>query len=140
MKAIIDGIKANLPIIAAVLAFGVAAAIVAYLLVRYFKNKSKKTENVGEEAGFPTGNEAEEATSDDNLFTDKNGADDSVAATETEENKMKDKKAETAKTTKSASKAEEKMLSRPHGQPPNPRLKNPLRKPPISRPLKKRNP
>lgn len=105
MKAIIDGIKANLPIIAAVLAFGVAAAIVAYLLVRYFKNKSKKPENVGEEAGFPTGNEA---TSDDNLFTDKNGADDSVAATETEENTMKDKKAETAKTTKSASKAEEK--------------------------------
>lgn len=108
MKAIIDGIKANLPIIAAVLAFGVAAAIVAYLLVRYFKNKSKKPENVGEEAGFPTGNEAEEATSDDNLFTDKNGADDSVAATETEENTMKDKKAETTKTTKPASKAEEK--------------------------------
>lgn len=105
MKAIIDGIKANLPIIAAVLAFGVAAAIVAYLLVRYFKNKSKKPENVGEEAEFPTGNEA---TSDDNLFTDKNGADDSVAATETEENTMKDKKAETAKTTKPASKAEEK--------------------------------
>ena len=105
MKAIIDGIKANLPIIAAVLAFGVAAAIVAYLLVRYFKNKSKKPENVGEEAGFPTGNEA---TSDDNLFTDKNGADDSVAATETEENTMKDKQAETAKTTKPASKAEEK--------------------------------
>ena len=105
MKAIIDGIKANLPIIAAVLAFGVAAAIVAYLLVRYFKNKSKKPENGGEEAGFPTGNEA---TSDDNLFTDKNGADDSVAATETEENTMKDKKAETAKTTKSAPKAEEK--------------------------------
>ena len=108
MKAIIDGIKANLPIIAAVLAFGVAAAIVAYLLVRYFKNKSKKPENVGEEAGFPTGNEAEEATSDDNLFTDKNGADDLVAATETEENTMKDKKAETAKTTKPAPKAEEK--------------------------------
>lgn len=108
MKAIIDGIKANLPIILAVLAFGVAAAIVAYLLVRYFKNKSKKPENVGEEAGFPTGNEAEEATSDDNLFTDKNGADDSVAATETEENTMKDKKAETAKTTKPAPKAEEK--------------------------------
>lgn len=108
MKAIIDGIKANLPIIAAVLAFGVAAAIVAYLLVRYFKNKSKKPENVGEEAGFPTGNEAEEATSDDNLFTDKSGADDSVAATETEENTMKDKKAETAKTTKTAPKAEEK--------------------------------
>ncbi len=105
MKAIIDGIKANLPIIVAVLAFGVAAAIVAYLLVRYFKNKSKKPENVGEEAGFPSGNEA---TSDDNLFTDKNGADDSVAATETEENTMKDKKAETAKTTKPASKAEEK--------------------------------
>ncbi len=105
MKAIIDFVKTNLPIIAAVLAFGVAAAIVAYLLVRYFKNKSKKPENVGEEAGFPTGNEA---TSDDNLFTDKNGADDSVAATETEENTMKDKKAETAKTTKSASKAEEK--------------------------------
>lgn len=105
MKAIIDGIKANLPIIAAVLAFGVAAAIVAYLLVRYFKNKSKKPENVGEEAGFPTGNEA---TSDDNLFTDKNGADDFVAATETEGNTMKDKKAETAKTTKSAPKAEEK--------------------------------
>lgn len=105
MKAIIDGIKANLPIIVAVLAFGVAAAIVAYLLVRYFKSKSKKPENVGEEAGFPTGNEA---TSDDNLFTDKNGADDSVAATETEENTMKDKKAETAKTTKPASKAEEK--------------------------------
>ena len=108
MKAIIDGIKANLTIILAVLAFGVAAAIVAYLLVRYFKNKSKKPENVGEEAGFPTGNEAEEATSDDNLFTDKNGADDSVAATETEENTMKDKKAETAKTTKPAPKAEEK--------------------------------
>lgn len=105
MKAIIDGIKANLPIIAAVLAFGVAAAIVAYLLVRYFKNKSKKPENVGEEAGFPSGNEA---TSDDNLVTDKNGADDSVAATETEENTMKDKKAETAKTTKPAPKAEEK--------------------------------
>ena len=105
MKAIIDGIKANLPIIVAVLAFGVAAAIVAYLLVRYFKNKSKKPENVGEEAGFPSGNEA---TSDDNLFTDKNGADDSVAATETEGNTMKDKKAETAKTTKSAPKAEEK--------------------------------
>lgn len=105
MKAIIDGIKANLPIILAVLAFGVAAAIVAYLLVRYFKNKSKKPENVGEEAGFPSGNEA---TSDDNLFTDKNGADDSVAATETEENTMKDKKAETAKTTKPAPKAEEK--------------------------------
>ena len=108
MKAIIDFVKTNLPIIAAVLAFGVAAAIVAYLLVRYFKNKSKKPENVGEEAGFPTGNEAEEATSDDNLFTDKNGADVSVAATETEENTMKDKKAETAKTTKPASKAEEK--------------------------------
>lgn len=108
MKAIIDGIKANLPIMAAVLAFGVAAAIVVYLLVRYFKNKSKKPENVGEEAGFPTGNEAEEATSDDNLFTDKSGADDSVAATETEENTMKDKKAETAKTTKPAPKAEEK--------------------------------
>ena len=105
MKAIIDFVKTNLPIIAAVLAFGVAAAIVAYLLVRYFKNKSKKPENVGEEAGFPTGNEA---TSDDNLFTDKNGADDFVAATETEGNTMKDKKAETAKTTKSASKAEEK--------------------------------
>ena len=105
MKAIIDGIKANLPIIAAVLEFGVAAAIVAYLLVRYFKNKSKKPENGGEEAGFPTGNEA---TSDDNLFTDKNGADDFVAATETEGNTMKDKKAETAKTTKPAPKAEEK--------------------------------
>lgn len=105
MKAIIDGIKVNLPIIAAVLAFGVAAAIVAYLLVRYFKNKSKKPENVGEEVGFPTGNEA---MSDDNLFTDKNGADDFVAATETEGNTMKDKKAETAKTTKPASKAEEK--------------------------------
>lgn len=105
MKAIIDFVKTNLPIIVAVLAFGVAAAIVAYLLVRYFKNKSKKPENVGEEAGFPSGNEA---TSDDNLFTDKNGADDSVAATETEENTMKDKKAETAKTTKSAPKAEEK--------------------------------
>lgn len=108
MKAIIDFVKTNLPIIAAVLAFGVAAVIVAYLLVRYFKNKSKKPENVGEEAGFPTGNEAEEATADDNLFTDKNGADDSVAATETEGNTMKDKKAETAKTTKSAPKAEEK--------------------------------
>lgn len=108
MKAIIDFVKTNLPIIAAVLAFGVAAAIVAYLLVRYFKNKSKKTENVGEEAGFPTGNEAEEATSDDNLFTDENGADDLVAATETEGSTMKDKKTETAKTTKSAPKAEEK--------------------------------
>lgn len=108
MKAIIDFVKTNLPIIAAVLAFGVAAAIVAYLLVRYFKNKSKKPENVGEEAGFPTGNEAKEATSDDNLFTDKNGADDLVAATETEGSTMKDKKTETAKTTKSAPKAEEK--------------------------------
>ena len=49
MKAIIDFVKTNLPIIAAVLAFGVAAAIVAYLLVRYFKNKSKKPEIVGEE-------------------------------------------------------------------------------------------
>lgn len=112
MKAIIDGIKANLPIILAVLAFGVAAAIVAYLLVRYFKNKSKKPENVGEEAGFPTGNEAEEATSDDNLFTDKNGADDLVAATETEENTMKDKKAETAKTTKPAAKTAAKSAAK----------------------------
>lgn len=108
MKAIIDFVKTNLPIIAAVLAFGVAAAIVAYLLVRYFKNKSKKPENVGEKAGFPTGNEAEEATSDDNLFTDENGADDLVAATETEGNTMKDKKAETAKQPKVAPKAEEK--------------------------------
>lgn len=106
MKAIIDFVKTNLPIIAAVLAFGVAAAIVAYLLVRYFKNKSKKPENVGEEAGFPTGNEA---TSDDNLFTDKNGADDLVAATDTqEENSMKDKKTEAAKQPKVAPKAEEK--------------------------------
>lgn len=108
MKAIIDFVKTNLPIIAAVLAFGVAAAIVAYLLVRYFKNKSKKPENVGEEAGFPTGNEAKEATSDDNLFTDKNGADDLVAATETEGNTMKDKKTEAAKQPKVAPKAEEK--------------------------------
>lgn len=109
MKAIIDFVKTNLPIIAAVLAFGVAAAIVAYLLVRYFKNKSKKPENVGEEAGFPTGNEAKEATSDDNLFTDKNEADDSVAATDTqEENSMKDKKTEAAKQPKVAPKAEEK--------------------------------
>lgn len=109
MKAIIDFVKTNLPIIAAVLAFGVAAAIVAYLLVRYFKNKSKKPENVGEEAGFPTGNEAKEATSDDNLFTDKNGADDLVAATDTqEENSMKDKKTEASKQPKVAPKAEEK--------------------------------
>lgn len=109
MKAIIDFVKTNLPIIAAVLAFGVAAAIVAYLLVRYFKNKSKKPENVGEEAGFPTGNEAKEATSDDNLFTDENGADDLVAATDTqEENSMKDKKTEAAKQPKVAPKAEEK--------------------------------
>lgn len=109
MKAIIDFVKTNLPIIAAVLAFGVAAAIVAYLLVRYFKNKSKKPENVGEEAGFPTGNEAKEATSDDNLFTDKNEADDLVAATDTqEENSMKDKKTEAAKQPKVAPKAEEK--------------------------------
>lgn len=109
MKAIINFVKTNLPIIAAVLAFGVAAAIVAYLLVRYFKNKSKKPENVGEEAGFPTGNEAKEATSDDNLFTDKNEADDSVAATDTqEENSMKDKKTEAAKQPKVAPKAEEK--------------------------------
>ena len=109
MKAIIDFVKTNLPIIAAVLAFGVAAAIVAYLLVRYFKNKSKKPENVGEEAGFPTGNEAKEATSDDNLFTDENGADDLVAATDTqEENSMKDKKTEVAKQPKVAPKAEEK--------------------------------
>lgn len=109
MKAIIDFVKTNLPIIAAVLAFGVAAAIVAYLLVRYFKNKSKKPENVGEEAGFPTGNEAKEATSDDNLFTDKNEADDSVAATDTqEENSMKDKKTAAAKQPKVAPKAEEK--------------------------------
>lgn len=109
MKEIIDFVKTNLPIIAAVLAFGVAAAIVAYLLVRYFKNKSKKPENVGEEAGFPTGNEAKEATSDDNLFTDENGADDLVAATDTqEENSMKDKKTEAAKQPKVAPKAEEK--------------------------------
>lgn len=108
MKAIIDFVKTNLPIIAAVLAFGVAAAIVAYLLVRYLKNKSKNPENVGEEAGFPTGNEAKEATSNDNLFTDKNEADDSVAATETEENSMKDKKTEAAKQPKVAPKAEEK--------------------------------
>ena len=44
MKAIIDFVKTNLPIIAAVLAFGVAAAIGAYLIVRYVKNKKKNAE------------------------------------------------------------------------------------------------
>lgn len=104
MKAIIDFVKTNLPIIAAVLAFGVAAVIGAYLIVRYVKNKKKNAEKPSvTDENFTTKPETEEITR-----ADKNGADDFVAATETEENTMKDKKAETAKTTKPAPKAEEK--------------------------------
>ena len=104
MKAIIDFVKTNLPIIAAVLAFGVAAVIGAYLIVRYVKNKKKNAEKPSvTDENFTTKPETEEITR-----ADENGADDLVAATETEENTMKDKKAETAKTTKPASKAEEK--------------------------------
>lgn len=105
MKAIIDFVKTNLPIIAAVLAFGVAAAIGAYLIVRYVKNKKKNAEKPSvTDENFTTKPETEEITR-----ADENGADDLVAATDTqEENSMKDKKTETAKTTKSAPKAEEK--------------------------------
>lgn len=105
MKAIIDFVKTNLPIIAAVLAFGVAAVIGAYLIVRYVKNKKKNAEKPSvTDENFTTKPETEEITR-----ADENGADDLVAATDTqEENSMKDKKAETAKTTKSAPKAEEK--------------------------------
>lgn len=105
MKAIIDFVKTNLPIIAAVLAFGVAAAIGAYLIVRYVKNKKKNAEKPSvTDENFTTKPETKEITR-----ADENGADDLVAATDTqEENSMKDKKTETAKTTKSAPKAEEK--------------------------------
>lgn len=105
MKAIIDFVKTNLPIIAAVLAFGVAAVIGAYLIVRYVKNKKKNAEKPSvTDENFTTKPETEEITR-----ADENGADDLVAATDTqEENSMKDKKTETAKTTKSAPKAEEK--------------------------------
>ena len=105
MKAIIDFVKTNLPIIAAVLAFGVAAAIGAYLIVRYVKNKKKNAEkpSVADE-NFTTKPETEEITR-----ADENGADDLVAATDTqEENSMKDKKTEAAKQPKVAPKAEEK--------------------------------
>ena len=105
MKAIIDFVKTNLPIIAAVLAFGVAAVIGAYLIVRYVKNKKKNAEKPSvTDENFTTKPETEEITR-----ADENGADDLVAATDTqEENSMKDIKTETAKTTKSAPKAEEK--------------------------------
>ena len=105
MKAIIDFVKTNLPIIAAVLAFGVAAAIGAYLIVRYVKNKKKNAEKLSvTDENFTTKPETEEITR-----ADENGADDSVAATDTqEENSMKDKKTEAAKQPKVAPKAEEK--------------------------------
>lgn len=105
MKAIIDFVKTNLPIIAAVLAFGVAAAIGAYLIVRYVKNKKKNAEKPSvTDENFTTKPETEEITR-----ADENGADDSVAATDTqEENSMKDKKTEAAKQPKVAPKAEEK--------------------------------
>ena len=91
MKAIIDFVKTNLPIIAAVLAFGVAAAIGAYLIVRYVKNKKKNAEKpLVTDENFTTKPETEEITR-----ADENGADDLVAATDTqEENSMKDKKTE----------------------------------------------
>ncbi len=105
MKAIIDFVKTNLPIIAAVLAFGVAAAIGAYLIVRYVKNKKKNAEKPSvTDENFTTKPETEEITR-----ADENGADDLVAATDTqEENSMKDKKTEVAKQPKVAPKAEEK--------------------------------
>lgn len=105
MKAIIDFVKTNLPIIAAVLAFGVAAAIGAYLIVRYVKNKKKNAEKPSvTDENFTTKPETEEITR-----ADENGADDLVAATDTqEENSMKDKKTEAAKQPKVAPKAEEK--------------------------------
>ena len=105
MKAIIDFVKTNLPIIAAVLAFGVAAAIGAYLIVRYVKNKKKNAEKpLVTDENFTTKPETEEITR-----ADENGADDLVAATDTqEENSMKDKKTEAAKQPKVAPKAEEK--------------------------------
>ena len=105
MKAIIDFVKTNLPIIAAVLAFGVAAAIGAYLIVRYVKNKKKNAEKPSvTDENSTTKPETEEITR-----ADENGADDLVAATDTqEENSMKDKKTEAAKQPKVAPKAEEK--------------------------------
>lgn len=105
MKAIIDFVKTNLPIIAAVLAFGVAAVIGAYLIVRYVKNKKKNAEKPSvTDENFTTKPETEEITR-----ADENGADDLVAATDTqEENSMKDKKTEAAKQPKVAPKAEEK--------------------------------
>ena len=105
MKAIIDFVKTNLPIIAAVLAFGVAAVIGAYLIVRYVKNKKKNAEKPSvTDENFTTKPETEEITR-----ADENGADDLVAATATqEENSMKDKKTEAAKQPKVAPKAEEK--------------------------------
>ena len=105
MKAIIDFVKTNLPIIAAVLAFGVAAVIGAYLIVRYVKNKKKNAEKPSvTDENFTTKPETEEITR-----ADENGADDLVAATDTqEENSMKDKKTEASKQPKVAPKAEEK--------------------------------
>ena len=105
MKAIIDFVKTNLPIIAAVLAFGVAAVIGAYLIVRYVKNKKKNAEKPSvTDENFTTKPETEEITR-----ADENEADDLVAATDTqEENSMKDKKTEAAKQPKVAPKAEEK--------------------------------
>ena len=105
MKAIIDFVKTNLPIIAAVLAFGVAAVIGAYLIVRYVKNKKKNAEKPSvTDENFTTKPETEEITR-----ADENGADDLVAATDTqEENSMKEKKTEAAKQPKVAPKAEEK--------------------------------
>lgn len=105
MKAIIDFVKTNLPIIAAVLAFGVAAVIGAYLIVRYVKNKKKNAEKPSvTDENFTTKPETEEITR-----ADENEADDLVAATDTqEENSMKDKKTEAAKQPKVAPKSEEK--------------------------------
>lgn len=114
MKAIIDFVKTNLPIIAAVLAFGVAAAIGAYLIVRYVKNKKKNAEKPSvTDENFTTKPETEEITR-----ADENGADDLVAATDTqEENSMKDKKTEAAKQPKVAPKAEEKKTMKTAAKP-----------------------
>lgn len=104
MKAIIDGIKANLPVIAAVVAFGVAAAVAVYFIVKYVKGKKK---NDGE--GTVTGDDyAKEPATDELPEENEKGADDSFAATVREEDTMKDKKAETAEQKKVTAKADEK--------------------------------
>lgn len=104
MKAIIDGIKANLPVIAAVLAFGVAAAVAVYFIVKYVKGKKK---NDGESAVTGDDNAKEPAT-DEIPEENEKGADDSLAATVREEDIMKDKKAETAEQKKVTAKTDEK--------------------------------